>query len=552
MCKKLNLITALILLLSNQKIYTFTQDAIRRPYTTLRLYLLILWKSFGRRRKTKVGRYGMKKLLTLFLAAGMTLSAAHSASAVELKVSGMYDFSFTGTSNMSGSRSFMDSSDHRHNLKRDLNGRHFDALQRLRLGLEFVMGEQLSAFYQAQIGTFAWGGPYKGASKAEADGGALATRAANVATRLAYLDWMVPNTSVHVRMGQQPFALPAFVAGSPILDDPATGVTITAPVCDWLDLSGFWIRAISDPWKNSSGEYDYRSADVDLFGLVADAKFENFRVAPWAVVGHGGKHFSEVGSTGSTTSGVLPFNGMNRLRWNNGELEKSLDPSSSTIWFAGISGEYKPFDPLRLALDFYYSATENSHASTERNGWYVAGLAEYKMPWFVPTLVAWYASGDDSNPTNGSEQPLTLSGGFDPGARAYFDGRYSIANTIDKCDAGGTWGVSAQLNKITFLKDLYHDLAVTYFQGTNNKDMPYDINKRYGDSVSPADYLTSKDNIIEVDFNSSYHIYKNLIAVLELSYLFQDIDGHVWRSATNEKADFSDAWSASLNFRYMF
>ena len=36
----------------------------------------------------------MKKLLTLFLAAGMTLSAAHGASAVELKVSGMYDFAF--------------------------------------------------------------------------------------------------------------------------------------------------------------------------------------------------------------------------------------------------------------------------------------------------------------------------------------------------------------------------------------------------------------------------------------------------------------------------
>ena len=107
----------------------------------------------------------MKKLLTLFLAAGMTLSAAHGASAVELKVSGMYDFAFTGTSNMSGSHSFMDSSNHRHNLKSDLKDRHFDALQRLRLGMEFVVSEQLSAFYQAQIGTFAWGGPIQGRKK---------------------------------------------------------------------------------------------------------------------------------------------------------------------------------------------------------------------------------------------------------------------------------------------------------------------------------------------------------------------------------------------------
>ena len=95
----------------------------------------------------------------------MTLSAAHGASAVELKVDGIYDFSFTGSSNINGSRSFMSSSDHRHNFKRDLHGRQFDALQRMRLGFEFVMSEQLSAYYQAQIGTFYWGGPYKGAKK---------------------------------------------------------------------------------------------------------------------------------------------------------------------------------------------------------------------------------------------------------------------------------------------------------------------------------------------------------------------------------------------------
>ena len=493
----------------------------------------------------------MKKLLTLCLAAGMTLSAAHGASAVELKVDGTYDFSFSGSSNMNGGRSFMSSSDHRHNFKRDLRGRQFDALQRMRLGFEFIMSEQLSAYYQAQVGTFYWGGPYKGAKKAEADGGSLATRAANVTTRLAYLDWYVPNTEIHVRMGQQPFALPAYVAGSPILDDPAAGVAITSPVTDWLDLTGFWIRAVSDQSKTSTGEYEYDSADVDLFGLVADMRFDAFRLTPWGIVGHGGKDFADVKNAGNTASGVLPFNGMNRLYRENGVLMSEHDTSSSTIWFAGISGEYKPFDPLRLALDFYYSATDNSHASTERDGWYVADLAEYKMPWFVPAIVAWYATGDDSNASNGSEQPLTLSGGFDPGARAYFDGRFSIANTIDKCDAGGTWGVSAQINKVSFLHDLHHDFAVTYFQGTNNKKMPEVIN-RNGGEVSPADYLTRGDSIIEVDFNSTYQIYKNLVAVLELSYLFQDIDDNVWRNVDNNKGDFSNAWRAALNFRYKF
>lgn len=494
----------------------------------------------------------MKKLLTLLLAAGMTFTAANGASAVDLKVSGIYDFSFSGSENINGSHSFLDASDYRALTGRNYNERHFDVYQRLRLGMEFIVSEQLSAFYQAQIGTFVWGGPYKGASKAEGDGGALATRATNIATRLAYLDWYVPQTRIHVRMGQQGVALPNYVAGSPILDDPATGVVIAAPVCDNVDLSAFWLRAIADPLKTDTGEFEYDDADVDLFGLMADMKFTGFRLSPWAMVGHGGKNFDNVRNSGPTTSGILPFNGMERLRWADGALIATPGGSSSTIWFAGFGGELDLFDPLHLALDFYYSATDNAHASTERDGWYVAARAEYDTDWCAPALVGWYASGDDSKATNGSEQPLTLSGGFDPGARAYFDGRYSIANTIDKCDAGGTWGVSAQLNGLTFITDLSHDLAVTYFRGTNSSNMPNVINNVYGGGVTPADYLTTKDHIIELDFNTTYNIYKNLITVLELSYLFQDLDSKVWRNAAGEGHDFSNAWRAALNFRYKF
>lgn len=494
----------------------------------------------------------MKKLLTLLLAAGMTLSAANGASAVELKVSGIYDFAFSGSEGLNGSHSFMDASDYRALTGRNYNERHFDVYQRLRLGMEFVMSEQLSAFYQAQIGTFVWGGPYKGASKAEADGGALATRAANIVTRLAYLDWYVPQTRVHVRMGQQSILLPNYAAGSPILDDPATGVVIAAPLGENLKLSAFWLRAIADPLKTDTGEYEYDDADVDLFGLTAEMKCRAFSLTPWLIVGHGGENFDRVGSSGPTAPGILPFNGMERLRWDNGALIADPNGSGSTIWFAGIGGETRIFDPFTLAFDFYYSGTDNGHSSTERDGWYVAARAEYDTYWCAPALVGWYASGDDSKVTNGSEQPLTLSGGFDPGARAYFNGRYSIANTIDRGDAGGTWGVSAQLNELTFISDLSHDLAVTYFRGTNSSNMPNIINNLYGGGVTPADYLTNKDHIVEVDFNTTYNIYKNLIAVLELSYLFQDFDKDVWRDADGDTRSFSDAWRAALNFRYKF
>ena len=494
----------------------------------------------------------MKKLITLLLAAGMTFSAVNPSSAVEVKVDGTFDFSFSGGEGINGSSSFMDETDYRFNTGRKMNQRHFDVFQRLRLGAEFVMNEQLSAYYQLQVGTFSWGGPYKGASKEENNGGALGTRASNIVTRLAYVDWMVPHTGVHVRMGQQPVTLPGYVAGSPVLDDPAAGVVISSPISDHFDISGMWLRAISDPLRTSSGEYELSSADVDLFGIVANMKYEDFAVTPWVMVGHGGKNFDRVRNTGPVTSGVLPFNGMERIFWDGSGLALEEAGSGSTLWFAGLSGELRLFSPFRVAMDFYYSGLDNAHSSTERDGWYLAGLVEYKMPWVTPALKAWYASGDNDDPTDGSERPLTLSGGFAPGASTYFKGRYSIANTIDNGSPAGTWGVSAQLNRFSFLEGLSHDLRVTYFKGTNDKDMPYFINNMYGGSVTPANYLTEKDSVVEVDFDTSYEIYKNFMTVLELSYAFQDFDDYVWRNAAGDKREYSDAWRAALNFRYKF
>jgi len=58
--------------------------------------------------------------------------------------------------------------------------------------------------------------------------------------------------------------------------------------------------------------------------------------------------------------------------------------------------------------------------------------------------------------------------------------------------------------------------------------------------------------VVEVDFDTSYQIYKNFVSVLELSYAFQDFDGGVWKNAAGESGDFSNAWRAALNFRYKF
>ena len=54
----------------------------------------------------------MKKLLTLLLAAGMIVSAANGASAVEMKVSGVWLTSFHFTDNLYGDNGLLDTKKH--------------------------------------------------------------------------------------------------------------------------------------------------------------------------------------------------------------------------------------------------------------------------------------------------------------------------------------------------------------------------------------------------------------------------------------------------------
>ncbi len=162
----------------------------------------------------------MKKLTVLLLAAGLMLGVpAGTASAVDFKISGEWDFNWE-----------------RHNLnvvKAD-KGDTFAARQRLRTQVDVIAPEHLSGVVFLEIGDTCWG-------EAES-GGAWGSDAKNVEVRYSYVDWVVPQTDLKVRMGLQPFALPSFVAGSPVLDD-VDGAGIT-----WLMSSTTtWVRPCSGP-----------------------------------------------------------------------------------------------------------------------------------------------------------------------------------------------------------------------------------------------------------------------------------------------------------------
>ena len=127
----------------------------------------------------------MKRILTLTLAAALTLGAVSGAQAVDFKASGEWLMGFAaGDASLVGKEGGrrVDSND------------TFGAGQRLRLQLDAVASEALSGTVFFEIGDQLWGNGESGAAMG-ADG-------YMVKVKNAYLDWIVPDTDLHIRMGQ--------------------------------------------------------------------------------------------------------------------------------------------------------------------------------------------------------------------------------------------------------------------------------------------------------------------------------------------------------------
>ena len=148
----------------------------------------------------------MKRILTLALAAGMLFGAATGARAIDFKASGEWLVGFgagdgsllESTRDVGQKRSRADSDD------------IFNAGQRFRLQLDAVASESLSGTVFFEIGDQFWGRSGEGASL-----GADGTNVIKV--KNAYLDWLVPNTDLRLRMGLQAIAMPNVAGGSAIL-----------------------------------------------------------------------------------------------------------------------------------------------------------------------------------------------------------------------------------------------------------------------------------------------------------------------------------------------
>ena len=460
----------------------------------------------------------MKRMMTLLLAAGLMLGAgAGSAKAVELTANGTWQFGWSWMQGLGGDAA--DTSD------------TFKAKSRLRTQFNFIASEELQGVLQIEIGNADWGG---------ADGWATGTDGKNIKVRYAYVDWMVPGTDLHVRMGLQPITTPTYTFnGALMYESDMAALTASYQFNEMVGLTLAWMR----PYNDDDTPHDA----IDLFLLSVPVTGEGWQVTPYGIYGSIGRHAMEGviahedwgSELGWLTAGLLPVNGPAFLPG---------DKNHGNVWWLGIGGELTMFDPFRVALDFVYGSVDlgdNGGMDLKRRGWVASAEASYALDFMTPKVGFWYASGDDGNAMDGSERMPVIypSNGIN---NFGFDGGWYDADQISVGSAG-MWGASLQFNDIQIIDNLYHDLRGTYVQGTNNRAMA----AMAGAPMHNYDglYLTTGDSAWEVDFDTKYQIYKNLALHVELSYIKLDLDEAAWGPVDS---DADDAYKAGIYLTYKF
>lgn len=411
----------------------------------------------------------MKRIITLALAACMIFGAAFNASAADIKASGGFwvGYDYVNTDN---------------------TGKTNDFIQRFRAQIDIIASENLSGTVFFEINN-TWG--QANDKVGPGSGGALGADGVNVQTRRAYIDFVIPQTAVKVRAGIQGLALPGAVLGSPVLADDVAAIVASGAINPNISLTGFFAR----PY-----DADESQTTIDLFGGIVNADLGMVNVSPYFVFANAG----DKAQKGSSNQGDLTFN-------------------EDAQWY-GVALEVTPMPNLILSLDGVYGKASGTDA-----GFLVAGKAAYTTDYFVPAIVGWYASGNDSD---GEGLMPTIDGQDFAPATLVGEGATGITSDAIFGDALGKWGVSLQADEITFIERVSHTARVTYVRGTN--DDSKDI-KNWGED----------DSAVEFDLVTTYSMYDNLDFIVDLAYVATDFDD-------GAAEDVDDVFKAGILAQYSF
>lgn len=528
----------------------------------------------------------MKKLATLLIAAGLVFGAtAPAANAIDFKAKGEWVMSFDygqngGFTGGHGRTGYNGSED------------EFEAKQRLRLQLDAVASENLSGTVFFEIGNTTWG-------KGEG-GGALGADDTIVEVRRAYIDWMVPNTELKIRMGLQGMELPSFtMKKSQVFVDDVAGITLSYQFTDNVGATLFWARPYNDNYtavthtRTLDGDNKSNFMDnVDAFGLTIPLTFDGIKVTPWGMIAAIGPNafgsesydgaqdkwsYDSFGNFVGTSkaqmaAGLLPAWGVAGTDLRNANGAK-LD-QYATAWWAGVTADITYFDPFRVAFDFMGGGVQWDDSRLNRAGWMAALLIEYKLDWGIPGILGWYASGDNSNLGDGSERMpyLSLGNGDNEFSNFAFDGHPYIAREGALSQSmTGTWGVGLRIKDMSFIEDLKHTFRVNLIGGTNDHGILRQLAKRGAVGGDNPDfvsydgngygfkglYMTDQDTALEISLHNEYKMYENFTIMLDASYMALWLEDTKYKGVRRALSNATgseqrDNWNVNVSFVYSF
>lgn len=474
----------------------------------------------------------MKRVITLLLAAVMVIGTAGLASAVEFKASGHMQIVMGAKDNTVET-----------GFNKDVAEDNFYAGQRFRPKLT-MSAEGVTAVFEAQQHQAFWGKDWKSGGNPDISGSGSGGNGA-VRIRQAYIDFKLPSTPVSLKVGYQQLNLPS-IWGNPVFEARVGGVVASIPFNDQVALNLFYARPDQDAVSYSrvlkaNGKYEYEpnidpsSNSTDMFGAILPLDFGTVQFTPYVV-------YAKIGEQKA------------------GSVAGNIKGTNDQLIVGGLNLEILPVEALSIKFDAivtnYKSDADNwkNNSATYAEyggfrdygtGWMVGAAIDYEMPWGTPGAFAWYMSGADDK----GEGALVsvASDGFCPTSFG-FDG-YNSFTLGDQVSVNGvgTMGLGLQVADMSFIDSLKHTLRVAYIRGTNDKDQK---NIAGGKSKRGGLYpmWTEKDSFFEVNVDSTWSIYENLAAVVELGGLLPDLGSQTKKDGYED--DF--AWRAQVTFRFSF
>ena len=428
----------------------------------------------------------MKKFIVLAIAAALMCSAAF-ANATEFKVSGQFDLTAQSVDNIG----FVDEG--------GTNG--VQVKERFRTQIDIIASENVSGVVYFEIGDVVWG---------EGDSANLGTDGVNIETRRAYVNFVVPNTSVAVSAGLMGLVLPNAVAGTPVFNDDVAAATVSVPFNDNFSATAFFARASSGDTTVNGHNYGMFDAgadiagaiplgDLDLFGVIVPVNFDKVSVTPYAVYAKG----------------------------------EFFGNDAQFAWI-GAAAEANLIDNLKLAADVIYSdanvSIENGK-DVDGSGFFLAGSAAYDTEFGTPKLAAWWSEGNEKDGELGF---AGFAGWFGPTTMGFDGGSGRSACDTISSDGVGTAGVALSIEDVSFIKNVDHKVIFAYYELT-----------QYEKGSTPS--------ATEIDFVTDWQMYESLSATLEFAYVMPD-----WKNDAKDKdgkdieKDAANMFKSAVSLKYAF